>query len=137
MLEKDKVDGIDIIPNPLNFRHFDVKMKGPPDTPYEGGLFEAEILLPEDYPMSPPKILMKTKIYHPNIDKLGRICLDILKNNWTPVLQLKSVLLSLQSLMSSPDEKDFLNIEVAEKWKKDPAGAMSTAKEWTKLYASK
>ena len=136
MLEKEKVEGIDVYPNPNNFRHFDVRILGPPDTPYEGGRFEAEILLPEDYPMSPPKILMKSKIYHPNIDKLGRICLDILKSNWTPVLQLKSVLLSLQSLLSSPDEKDFLNIEVAEKWKKDPEGAKAIAKEWTKLYAS-
>ncbi len=91
MLEKDKVEGIDIYPNPNNCRHFNVKIRGPPDTPYEGGKFEAEILLPEDYPMSPPKVLFNTKIYHPNIDKLGRVCLDILKNNWTPVLQLKFI----------------------------------------------
>jgi len=54
-----------------------VSIAGPSGTPYEGGTFEAALLLPEDYPMSPPKILMLTQIWHPNIDLQGRICLDI------------------------------------------------------------
>lgn len=66
-----------------------MRIAGPRDTPYEGGVFDAELLLPEDYPMNAPKVLFSTKIFHPNIDKLGRVCLDILKNNWTPVLQIK------------------------------------------------
>ena len=123
-------------PDPSDFRHFYVKLRGPKDTPYEGGIFEMELLLSDDYPMTPPKALFSTKIYHPNIDKLGRICLDILKSSWTPVLQIKSVLLSIQALLCSPDEKDFLNIEVAEHWKKDPKGAQELARKWTKLYAT-
>lgn len=59
--------------------------------------------------MSPPKVVFDTKIYHPNIDNLGRICLDILKKNWSPALQIKSVLLSIQSLMSEPNPDDPLN----------------------------
>ncbi len=60
-------------PNDKNPRHFYVKIAGPMETPYEGGLFSAEVYLPEEYPMVPPKVLFRTKIYHPNIDKLGKV----------------------------------------------------------------
>ena len=76
-------------PDQTDFRHFYIKINGPSGTPFEGGVFDCELLLGEDYPMSAPKVLFNTKIYHPNIDKLGRVCLDILKNNWSPVLQIK------------------------------------------------
>ena len=71
--------GISACPQESNVRHFEVTIAGPKDTPYEGGLFRLELYLPDEYPMMPPKIIFRTKIYHPNIDKLGRICLDILK----------------------------------------------------------
>ena len=59
-----------------NYRHFFVKMSGPVDSPYEGGLFDLELFLPENYPMVAPKVLFRTKIYHPNIDRLGK-CLSL------------------------------------------------------------
>lgn len=55
-----------------NLRYFDVTITGPPDTPYEGGQFKLELFLPEDYPMSAPKVRFLTRLYHVNVDRLGR-----------------------------------------------------------------
>jgi ubiquitin-conjugating enzyme E2 N len=76
-----------------------------------------------------------TKIYHPNIDKLGRICLDILKEKWSPALQIRTVLLSIQALLSAPNPDDPLDNQVANLWKTNEAEAIKNAKEWTKKYA--
>ena len=77
-----------------------------------------------------------TKIYHPNIDKLGRICLDILKEKWSPALQIRTVLLSIQALLSAPNPDDPLDNQVANQWKTNEAEAIKNAKEWTKKYAN-
>lgn len=82
-----------------------------------GGTFKLELFLPEEYPMAPPKVRFLTKMYHPNIDKLGRICLDILKDKWSPALQIRTVLLSIQALLSAPNPDDPLANDVAEMWK--------------------
>lgn len=94
-----------------------------------------ELFLPEQYPMTPPKVRFLTKIYHPNVDKLGRICLDILKSKWSPALQIRTVLLSIQALMSAPNPDDPLANDVADHWKKNELDAIETAREWTRRYA--
>eukprot|EP01096_Ripella_sp_DP13-Kostka_P015787 TRINITY_DN749_c0_g1_i1.p2 TRINITY_DN749_c0_g1~~TRINITY_DN749_c0_g1_i1.p2 ORF type:complete len:173 (-),score=57.89 TRINITY_DN749_c0_g1_i1:148-600(-) len=135
-LVTEQTPGIAVTPDPNNFRYFHVVIDGPVTSPYENGKFALEVFLPDDYPMSPPKARFLTKIYHPNIDKLGRICLDILKDKWTPALQVRSMLLSIQALLSGPNPDDPLDNGVADHWKRDEPGAIRTAQEWTRIHAS-
>ncbi|AQK97243.1 Putative ubiquitin-conjugating enzyme family [Zea mays] len=92
-LLSEPAPGISASPSEENMRYFNVMILGPAQSPYEGGVFKLELFLPEEYPMAAPKVRFLTKIYHPNIDKLGRICLDILKDKWSPALQIRTVLL--------------------------------------------
>ncbi|KAH0794916.1 ubiquitin-conjugating enzyme E2 36-like [Histomonas meleagridis] len=127
--------GITAKPYPDNNRYFEARILGPVNSPYEDGLFKLEVFLPDGYPITPPKVRFLTKIYHPNVDKIGRICLDILKNKWTPVLKISTVLLSVQSLLSDPNPEDPLDTNVANHWIKNKAEAEETARKWTKEYA--
>ncbi|VEU19860.1 DEKNAAC100447 [Brettanomyces naardenensis] len=135
-LISDPVPGITAVPHSDNLRYFDVTIQGPESSPYENGKFKLELFLPDEYPMVAPKVRFLTKIYHPNIDRLGRICLDVLKNNWSPALQIRTILLSIQALLSSPNPDDPLANEVAEEWKNNNVHAIATAKEWTEKYAN-
>ncbi|KAL1413305.1 ubiquitin-conjugating enzyme E2 N [Vanrija albida] len=135
-LMSDSPPGITAAPHEDNLRYFDVTIAGPESSPYEGGVFKAELFLPEEYPMNPPKVRFLTKIYHPNIDKLGRICLDILKDRWSPALQIRTVLLSIQALLGAPNPDDPLANDVAQAWKEDEKAAIAEAKVWTQKWAS-
>lgn len=134
-LLQEPAPGISASPSDDNLRYFNVMVLGPSQSPYEGGVFKLELFLPEDYPMAPPKVRFLTKIYHPNVDKLGRICLDILKDKWSPALQIRTVLLSIQALLSAPNPDDPLADNVAKHWKDDEKAAINTAREWTHAYA--
>jgi ubiquitin-conjugating enzyme E2 D/E len=109
---------------------------GPADTPYAGGIFNLEIKFPSEYPYKPPKIMFKTQIYHPNISSSGDICLDILKDNWSPALTIDKVLLSISSLLSDPNPNDPLVPEIAKIYNSNRNNYNQTAKEWTLKYAT-
>eukprot|EP01083_Nonionella_stella_P276021 937648_1 len=134
-LDKDCPTGIKVTPHDDNFRYFDIEILGPTDTPYEGGTFHIEMFLTDRYPMKPPKCRFLTKIYHPNVDKIGRICLDVLKDKWTPALTVSRLCLSIQCLMQDPNPDDPLDNQVAELWKSNLKEAQRNAIEWTKRYA--
>ena len=108
---------------------------GPSDSPYTGGAFHLKILFPVDYPFKCPTITFTTKIYHPNINSAGIICLDILKNNWSPALTISKVLLSICSLLTDPNPNDPLVPEIAHIYKANRAEYDETAKTWTARYA--
>ena len=108
---------------------------GPDETPYEGGVFSLKISFPADYPFKPPKITFDTKIYHPNINSSGGICLDILKDQWSPALNITKVLLSICSLMADPNPSDPLVPEIARLYISNRSEFNRLAKEYTLKYA--
>ena len=136
-LAQEPPPGISAEPDEKNPRYFRVVMEGPEATPYENGFYRLELFLPEGYPMEPPKVRFLTKIYHPNIDKLGRICLDILKDKWSPALQVRTVLLSVQALLSSPEPDDPLDPAVANHFKANLSAAQQVARQWNATHAKK
>ena len=73
-LLKEPIEGVTATPYEDNYRYFNVLIEGPSESPYERGLFRLELFCTSDYPMAPPKVRFLTKLYHPNIDKLGRSC---------------------------------------------------------------
>jgi len=109
---------------------------GPADSPYTGGVFKLNIQFPVDYPFKPPHLQFTTKIYHPNINAAGLICLDILKGQWSPALTISKVLLSITSLLTDPNPNDPLVPEIATLYKRDKAAYEIEARTWTQRYAS-
>ena len=131
---------------------------GPDDSPYTGGVFFLNIHFPADYPFKPPKarrraaypfaraafretprpapqVSFTTRIYHCNINANGGICLDILKDQWSPALTISKVLLSICSLLTDPNPDDPLVPEIAQILRSDLTKHNETAKEWTHKYA--
>lgn len=135
---------------------------GPGDSPYSGGVFFLAIHFPTDYPFKPPKVNFTTRIYHPNINSNGSICLDILRDQWSPALTISKgtlscsaisstlmvltpplqhlltrepVLLSICSMLTDPNPDDPLVPEIAHVYKTDRSRYEATAREWTRKYA--
>ncbi|XP_015353482.1 ubiquitin-conjugating enzyme E2 D2-like [Marmota marmota marmota] len=108
---------------------------GPNDSPYQGGVFFLSIQFPSDYPFKPPRIKFITRIYHPNINRSGNICLDILRFEWSPALTISKVLLSICSMLCDPNPDDPLVPEIAKIYLKDRKKYDRVAQEWTEKYA--
>jgi len=119
-----------------NIMQWQAMIIGPEGSPYHNGIFNLKIDFPENYPFKPPKVMFITKIYHCNINSNGGICLDILKNQWSPVLTVSKILLSICSLMDDPNPNDPLVSEIAELLRKNKSLHDETARVWTLKYAS-
>eukprot|EP01066_Platyproteum_vivax_P009032 Platyproteum_vivax@DN3935_c0_g1_i1.p1 len=115
--------------------HWQATIMGPPESPYHGGVFFLDISFPSDYPFKPPKVHFKTRIYHCNINSNGSICLDILKDQWSPALTISKVLLSISSLLTDPNPDDPLVPEIAQTYKTDREKHDASAREWASKYA--
>ncbi|XP_002129800.2 ubiquitin-conjugating enzyme E2-17 kDa-like [Ciona intestinalis] len=114
---------------------WEAMIMGPVDSPYEGGAFYLKIQFPIDYPFKPPKVVFTTKIYHPNINSTGNICLDILRSQWSPALNVSKVLLSISSLLCDPNPGHPLVPEIAKLYVDNREKYLQNAIEWTRKYA--
>lgn len=131
-----KVSGISVKPKSDNLAHLTGTIPGPVDSPYQGGTFVINIVLPDGYPFEPPKMQFSTKVWHPNVSSQnGAICLDILKDQWSPALTLKTALLSVQALLSDPQPNDPQDAVVAEQYLRDHQTFVNTARYWTEAFA--
>ncbi|KAJ2700249.1 hypothetical protein H4218_002163 [Coemansia sp. IMI 209128] len=133
-------DGIICSPKGDRLDHYEARIDGPPDSPYENGRFFIDVVLSETYGVDPPSMKFITRIYHPNIDNHGNICLDVLKSGskgaWKPSWTLDKVLIALRVLLEMPNAQDPLMPEIAEQMMSDHAAFKKTAAEWTARYAT-
>lgn len=136
-INKDPPDNCSTGPLGDNMLHWTGTIIGPNESPYAGGIFKLDIHFTTEYPFKPPNIHFETKIYHPNINSSGLICLDILKDKWSPVLTISKLLLSISSLMVDPNPNDPLVSEIADEYKNNREQYNETAKQYTLQYASK
>ncbi|GLG96324.1 Ubiquitin-conjugating enzyme E2-24 kDa [Gryllus bimaculatus] len=109
---------------------------GPPGSVYEGGVFFLDIHFSPEYPFKPPKVTFRTRIYHCNINSQGVICLDILKDNWSPALTISKVLLSICSLLTDCNPADPLVGSIATQYLQNREEHDRIARLWTKRYAT-
>ncbi|MBA0593127.1 hypothetical protein Gorai_010086 [Gossypium raimondii] len=127
--EKDS-SGIRVSPKSDNLARLTGIIPGPLGTPYEGGSFEIGFYFADGYPFEPPKMKFVTKVC-----QSGAICLDILKDQWSPALTLKTALLSVQALLSAPEPDDPQDAVVAQQYLREYQTFVGTARYWTESFA--
>ncbi|XP_038047885.1 ubiquitin-conjugating enzyme E2 G2-like [Patiria miniata] len=122
-----------IVAGPLNednFFEWEATISGPEGTCFEGGVFEAQILFPPDYPLNPPKMKFKSEMFHPNIYADGRVCISILHapgddpmgyessaERWSPVQSVEKILLSVVSMLAEPNDESGANVDASKMWR--------------------
>ncbi|KAK3084421.1 hypothetical protein FSP39_013289 [Pinctada imbricata] len=110
----------------------------PDSPPYNKGAFKIEIVFPAEYPFKPPKLTFKTKIYHPNVDEKGQICLPIISaENWKPATKTDQVIQALVALVNDPEPEHPLRADLAEEYTKDKKKFFKNAEEFTKKHGEK
>mmetsp|Transcript_14421 Transcript_14421/g.40954 ORF Transcript_14421/g.40954 Transcript_14421/m.40954 type:complete len:172 (+) Transcript_14421:48-563(+) len=118
-----------------NIFEWQITVMGPPDTLYEGGCFNAVMSFPPDYPNNPPSCRFTSEMWHPNVYPDGKVCISILHSpgddpngyeradeRWTPIHTVETIMISIISMLSSPNDESPANIDAAKQWREDRAG---------------
>ncbi|KAM0754868.1 hypothetical protein T439DRAFT_297274 [Meredithblackwellia eburnea MCA 4105] len=105
-------------------------LAGAEATYYEGHVYAISLTFPPTYPYAAPNVRFESTCYHPNVALTGEICLDILKEKWSPMLSVSTILVSLQSLLGEPNNASPLNVEAAELWDNAEAFKIELAKHY-------
>jgi len=130
-LTNDAPDGIIAGPkDEQNYFLWVATFSGPEGTPFEGGIYEAELKFPEDYPLVPPKMRFLDGIWHPNVYPNGEVCISILhpagddpnhyelaSERWSPIQSVEKILISVMSLLAEPNDESPANVEAAKMWR--------------------
>ncbi|KAJ3313590.1 hypothetical protein HDV04_001807 [Boothiomyces sp. JEL0838] len=115
-LMMSRTEGISAFPQKDNLLHWIATIHGPAGTVYQGLTYKLAFDFPLNYPYLPPAVRFETTCFHPNVDINGAICLDILKDKWSAIYNVQTILLSVQSLLGEPNNESPLNTEAAQMW---------------------
>ena len=130
MMDADDLEGLaSAFPDEDNLFKWVGTIKGSDATVFEGLEYAIAIAFPGDYPYTAPKITFTTPIFHPNVDTHGNICLDILKEKWSAAYSVKTMLMSLQSLLGEPNNESPLNVQAAQLWENQAEYKRQTQKK--------
>ena len=111
-LKQESVEGIEINETEDIMNWFAI-ITGPPDTPFEGGKFKLQLKFSGEYPIKPPSVKFVSNIFHPNVYRDGKICVDILQHQWSPAQNIRSILISIRSLLMDPNPSSPANRDAA------------------------
>ncbi|XP_069125259.1 ubiquitin-conjugating enzyme E2 D2-like [Argopecten irradians] len=136
-LYQDIPDDYGMTAGPLedDMLHWQASIPGPVDSPYSGGMFPLQITFTTDYPFRPPKIKFGVKVYHPNVEKDGKICMDFLQSEWKPSFSIGYILMAISSLMLNPNVENPADQDIANMYLQSQEEYVKIATEWTQSYA--
>ncbi|KAL8680260.1 MAG: hypothetical protein Q9186_003556 [Xanthomendoza sp. 1 TL-2023] len=113
-----------------------ILITGPHGTPYSHGLWKLRLLIPDDYPKTPPRASFRTRIWHPNVDESsGDVCVNTLKRDWDQSLTLREVLLTISCLLIHPNPDSALNSTAGHLLQEDFEAFARQAKLMTSVHA--
>lgn len=140
-LQKDPIENVILEINNSNIFEWSFVIFGPKDSPYEGGSYQGILTIPKEYPMKPPQVKFTSKLFHPNVYHDGKLCISILHEGtdvtgyehelerWRPINNIRTVFISIISLLHDPNADSAANIDAAKLWRDDKEAYLKRIKD--------